>query len=43
MPYSCTAGASGSTVMFERRPLFVEGAITGGEEKLHFLPALDIF
>ena len=37
MPYSCTVGASGSTVMFEQRPLYVGGAITGGREKLHFL------
>ena len=36
MPYSCTAGASGSTVMFEQRPLYVGVAITGGREKLHF-------
>ena len=38
MPYSCTAGTRGSTVMFEQRPLYIGGAITGGKEKLHFLP-----
>ena len=43
MPYSCTAGTSGSAVMFEQRPLDVGGAITGRREKLHFLPVFGHF
>ena len=41
MPYSFTAGASGSTVIFVQRPLYVGGA-TAGREK-HFLPVFGHF
>ena len=43
MPYSCTAGASGNTVMFEQHPLYVGGGFTGRRESLYFLPVFGYF
>ena len=37
VPHSCTADASGSTVMFKQCPLYVGEAITGRREKFNLL------
>ena len=42
-PIHAQHGASGSTAMFEQRPLYVGGVITGRREKLHFLPVFGHF